>query len=162
MFLVWQGPLGTRYEYWEFLCRPSVYFNREVRIFRILSLRMTGNARENRMGDFRKGGSCNNRFALKPDVATASDMLIFSRKNNRVPRKENAARQLFWQTPFLELPPICDPKRAKTHNAQVNFQPFSLERSLSLATSSCAIESATTGYRLQGCCASCSESRRPR
>ena len=26
------------------------------------------------MGDFRKGGACNNRFVLKPDVAIASEL----------------------------------------------------------------------------------------
>ena len=36
---------------------------------------------ENRMGGFRKGGSCNTRFVLKPDVQIASEVSIFCKNS---------------------------------------------------------------------------------
>ena len=49
-------------------------------IFVIIS-RQNACKSENQMGGFRKGGSCNSSFALKPDVAIANEVPISSKNS---------------------------------------------------------------------------------
>ena len=57
------------------------------------------------MGGFRKGGFKNNRFVLKPDVATASEVSILSKNSLAITdfhAKKTQHIQLF-ENPFLSL-----------------------------------------------------------
>ena len=62
-------------------------------------------------GVFGRGGFSNNRFVLKPDVAIASEVSIFSKNSLAITdfhAKKTQHVQLF-ETPFLEPPPFAIP-----------------------------------------------------
>ena len=80
--------------------------------------------RENRMGGFRRGGSCNNRFVLKTDVAIASEVSNFSK--NSLAITDSSQREPSLPTiagkPPLGTPPSAIPNQAGTikHSASNN------------------------------------------
>ena len=67
-------------------------------------------------GGFRKGGSSNSRFVLKPDVAIASEVSILSKSSLAITdfhTKKTQHVQLFKNlTPFLEPSPFAIPKES--------------------------------------------------
>ena len=63
------------------------------------------------MGGFRKGGFSNSRFVLKPDVAIASEVLIFSKNSLAITdfhAKKTQHVQLF-ENPLPGTPPFAIP-----------------------------------------------------
>ena len=91
VFLVWPGPWGRKVP-------QNIFFLRWSCTFFFFS-----------GGGCRKGGSCNNRFVLKPDIAIASEASIFSKNSLAITDFLAKKTQLvnYWENPLPGSPPFA-------------------------------------------------------
>ena len=84
--------------------------------------------RENRLGGFQKGGSCNSRFVLQADVAIASKVAIFSKDSlaiadslaKRTQHANYCGKPPSWNPPH-SLFPTCESKEKSVYYIQLGL-----------------------------------------